>query len=137
MYGSALELGYQCLYSYRFRSHSSALCLQGRRLPCSPQHFVEIDVDINAVDREGETALSNATLDRHTSCWLYLLEVDAAMDIVSGSGDAPIQTAILQNMHETLSTYWIVVPTTTGPPFMVRQHCTLQLSLRTWKQLSL
>jgi len=69
------------------------------------RRLTEIGVDINAIDRYGETALANATFNRHTACALYLLDHGADLNITNGadgSGDAPIHMAVMQNTHEIL-----------------------------------
>lgn len=66
------------------------------------ERLVEIGVDINATDKNGETALANAIFNRHASCALYLLDRGVDLDGVNDSEDAPIHLAIMQNMHDAI-----------------------------------
>ena len=69
------------------------------------QHLVGTGLDINAIDRSGETALANAAWNKHAACALYLLEMGANMDVANGpnmSGFGPIHLAVMQNTHEVL-----------------------------------
>ena len=55
--------------------------------------LVEAGADIDAIDNNGETALSNATYGKHSECALYLIQQGANLDIANGpngDGDAPI-----------------------------------------------
>ena len=45
------------------------------------RRFLEAGIDINAVDHTNETALLNATFNRHTACALYLMENGADINI--------------------------------------------------------
>ena len=69
------------------------------------KRLIGAGVDINAVDHDNETALLNATYNRHPACALHLLENGADMNIANGpyrTGNAPVHMAIMQNMHPVL-----------------------------------
>ena len=64
--------------------------------------LVEMGIDINATDHDGETALQNASLNRHTRCARYLLENGADPNIVNMSGDGAIHFAVMFDAHAIL-----------------------------------
>ena len=61
--------------------------------------LVEMGIDINATDHDGETALQNASFNRHTRCARYLLENGADPNIVNLSGDGAIHFAVMFDAH--------------------------------------
>lgn len=64
--------------------------------------LVEMGIDINATDHDGETALMNASLNRYTHCARYLLANGADPNIVNSSGDGAIHFAAMYDAHAIL-----------------------------------
>ena len=66
------------------------------------KRLVLAGVDINAIDHSGETALANATFNKHVECVAYLVECGADLNIAAKSGNAPVHLALMSDVPDAL-----------------------------------
>ncbi|KAL8953182.1 MAG: hypothetical protein Q9222_000955 [Ikaeria aurantiellina] len=61
------------------------------------KHLINAGIPIDAVDKRGETALANATYNKHVECAFHLVHSGADINIANGRQGAPIHVALISD----------------------------------------
>ncbi|KAL8677485.1 MAG: hypothetical protein Q9186_006084 [Xanthomendoza sp. 1 TL-2023] len=66
------------------------------------KRLMAADINIDATDNSGETALSNATFGKHVDCAFHLVQSGADVNIANDAMDAPAHMAVISDVPAIL-----------------------------------